>query len=247
MQKAVSSDLLKFSIRQPSTADKALTVLGTSIICVSFFFMIFPMVDLAVSQWFARDQVFVLAEQPFLQAVRRIGRDGQIYLIGAMLLLMGLQAFGPKRYEFGPPHKPLFVLLSFAVGPFIVVHVLKFLIGRVRPRDLYEFGGSADFTPVWQFSAACSRSCSFPSGESSAAAAALSLLVFIPARLRGITALAMVPFLLMIAFNRVLFGAHFLSDIMLGWLFTMFAMVLIWRWMEPRSDAICRFITRARP
>jgi membrane-associated phospholipid phosphatase len=244
MRKTASSDLLPFSVQQPSAADRALTVLATSIICTSFFFMVFPMVDLAVSRWFAVGQVFVLAEQPFLQAVRRLGRDGQIYIIGAMALLIGLKAFGPKQYKLCPPHKPLFVLLSFALGPFIVVHTLKFLIGRVRPRDLFEFGGSADFTPVWQFSAACSRSCSFASGESSAAAAALSLLIFVPAGLRGVAALVLTPFLVFIAFNRVLVGAHFLSDIMLGWLFTMSAMILVWRWIEPRAGAIDRFMTR---
>lgn len=244
MRKTASSGLLPFSVQQPSTTDRALTVLGTAIICTSFLFMVFPMADLAVSQWFAKGEVFALAEQPFLQAVRRIGRDGQIYIVGSMVVLIGLKAFGPKRYAFCQPHKPLFVLLSFAVGPLIVVQVLKVLIGRVRPRDLLEFGGSADFTPVWQFSAACSRSCSFPSGKSSAAAAALSLLVFVPATLRGITALVLTPFLVLIAFNRVLFGAHFLSDVMLGWLLTMFAMVLIWRWLEPRSIAINSFVTR---
>lgn len=230
-----------------SGLDGALTIIATSIVWVSFVFMVFPAIDLTVSRWFAEGQVFVLAEQSFPKGLRDFGRDGQIYLVGAMLLLIGLHAFLPKRYAFCQPHKPLFVLLSFAAGPLLVVQTLKVLIGRVRPRDLIEFGGSADFTPAWQFSAACSRNCSFPSGEASAAAAALSLLVLVPARLRGIMALVLTPCLLLIAFNRVLFGAHFLSDVVLGWLFTMLVMAWIWRWIEARSAFIDNMVTRAKP
>lgn len=230
-----------------SSLDGTLTLIGMWIIWTSIIFMVFPAIDLTVSRWVTEGQIFVLAQQPFLQGVREVGRDGQAYIIGAMVLLIGLYVFLPKRHGICPPHKPLFVLLSFAAGPLIVVQILKVLIGRVRPRDLLEFGGSADFTPVWQFSAACSRSCSFPSGEASAAAAALSLLVFVPTKLRWLAATILTPCLLLIAFNRILFGAHFLSDVMLGWLFTMFAMVWLWRWIETRSKNIDKFFTRARP
>jgi lipid A 4'-phosphatase len=250
MRKTASNYLSPLYIEQQqfsqSGIDRAQTVTGTSIVCVSFLSMIFPMIDLTVSHWFAKDGVFILAEEPFLLALRRIGRRGQFYIVGAMVLLIALYAFVPKRYGLCQPHKPLFVLLSFIAGPLLVVHSLKALIGRVRPRDLIEFGGNADFTPVWQFSAACSRSCSFPSGEASVAAATLSLLVLVPTKWRWIAALVLTPCLVLIALNRVLFGAHFLSDVMLGWLLTTFAMLLIWRWIEPRSEAIERFIPRAR-
>lgn len=229
-----------------SGIEGALPVIGASIVWISFVFMVFPVIDLAVSRWFTDGQVFFLAEQPSLKTLRNFGRDSQIYIISAMVLLLVLHFFLPGRYAFCKPHKPLFVLMSFAAGPLLVVQSLKILIGRVRPRDIIEFGGSADFTPVWQFSAACARSCSFPSGESSAAAAGLSLLIFVPARLRWIAAIVLVPLLAMIAFNRVLFGAHFLSDILLGWLFTMLVMAWIWRWTEARSKSIDAFFTRRR-
>jgi membrane-associated phospholipid phosphatase len=226
--------------------ERAISLLGTAIVLTSFFFVVFPMVDLAASRWFARGSVFVLAEQPFLKGVRNVSRGSVYYIIGAMMLLLGLNLALPRRYRFCQLHKPLFVLLSFAAGPVIIVETLKALIGRARPRHLLEFGGSADFTPVWQFAATCARNCSFPSGEASGAAAALSLLVFIPERLRSIAALILTPFLAVVAFNRVLFGAHFLSDVMLGWLLTLFAMVLIWRWLLPQQQRIDTFLTRAR-
>lgn len=136
--------------------------------------------------------------------------------------------------RFCSPYKTPFVLLSFAAGPLLVVQSLKVLIGRVRPRALVEFGDTADFTPVWQFSTACSHSCSFPSGESSAAAASLSLLILVPVRLRRAASLLLVPCLMFVAFNRGILGAHFLSDVLLGWLLTMLAMACVRRWMDAR-------------
>lgn len=78
------------------------------------------------------------------------------------------------------------------------------------------------------------HSCSFPSGESSAAAASLSLLILVPARLRRAAALLPVPCLMFVAFNRVILGAHFLSDVLLGWLLTMLTMAWVRRWMDAR-------------
>jgi len=228
-----------------SSVDRVLTLVGTSIFYVSCVFMIFPMIDLTVSHWVAKGPVFVLAEQPLLRGLRDVSRQSTTYIIIIMSLLIGLHVFLPRRYQFCRPHKPLFVFLSFVVGPVLVGEPLKFLIGRARPRELLEFGGNAEFTPVWQFSGACTRNCSFPSGEAAAAAAAMSLLIFIPVRFRRSTAFILAPCLLLIAFNRVLFGAHFLSDVMLGSLVTVFAMGGLWRWLEPRSEAIDRFFGKS--
>jgi membrane-associated phospholipid phosphatase len=227
-----------------ATTDGELAVIGMLIVWTSFVFVVFPQLDLAVARLFAHGHVFWLAENPWLKAARDIARQSQPYILGTMAVIIVLHVFLPRRLRFCPPHKPLFVLLSFAAGPLLVVQMLKVAIGRVRPRQLIEFGGTADFTPVWQFSAACSRNCSFPSGEAAAAAAALSLLVFVPAGRRWIAAVILVPCLLLVAFNRVIFGAHFLSDVVLGWLLTMFAMAMVWRWIETNSRVIDRYVTR---
>lgn len=243
----ISPDKTRTRTRTRTGADRALAVIARAILWISVAFMIFPGIDLAVSRWVAQGPVFVLAEQPFLRALREVGLHGPFYIIATMLLLISLHVVLPKRYAFCEPHKPLFVLLSFAAGPVLLVETLKVLVGRARPRHLLEFGGTAEFTPVWQFSGACAHNCSFPSGEAAAAAAALSLLVFVPEKLRWTAAVILTPALMLIAFNRVLFGGHFLSDIVLAWLFTMLAMAWIWRWTEARSHRIDRLFTRARP
>lgn len=230
-----------------SSADRAPAVIARTILWVSAIFMIFPAIDLQVSRGFAQGPAFVLAEQPLLRALREFGLHAPICIVGAMLMLIALHVLLPRRCAFCEPHKALFVLLSFTAGPVLLVETLKALIGRARPRHLIEFGGNADFTPVWQFAGTCSHNCSFPSGEAAAAAAGLSLLVLVPDRLRWRTAVILTPVLLLIAFNRVLFGAHFLSDVVLAWLFTMLVMAWIWRWTEARSKRIDRFFSRTGP
>ncbi|WP_426232620.1 hypothetical protein [Pararhizobium sp. DWP3-4] len=136
----------------PDSINGVIAALGAWIVWVSFVFVVFPDLDLVVSRWFAGGQTFVLASNPFLVGVRDIGRLAQPYIIGSMIMLIILQRLLPGSMRYCPPHKPLFVLLSFAAGPLILVQSLKLLIGRVLPNALVEFGGTADFTPVWQFS-----------------------------------------------------------------------------------------------
>jgi hypothetical protein len=129
----------------PTMTDGDLTVVGMMIIWTSFVFVVFPQLDLAVARLFAHGHVFRLAENPFLKAVRDVSRMSQPYLLGAMAVIVILHVFLPRRFRFCLPHKPLFVLLSFAAGPLLVVQTLKVTIGRVRPRDLIEFGGPRGF------------------------------------------------------------------------------------------------------
>src|SRR5690606_6674950 len=83
-----------------------------------------------------------------------------------------------------------------------------------------------DFTPAWQLTNMCRHSCSFPSGESAAAAAMLSLFILVPARFRLIVAMLLVPAIVLVSLNRVFMGAHFLSDVLIAW--TLIIGLMIW-------------------
>ncbi len=213
-------------------------VFTTSILAASFIFVLFPPLDLTISRFFADAQSFPLSENPFLKAIRDLNRHWLTYLLPFLLLTISFHALLPRKWTFCPPHKALFVLLSFLFGPLLTVHFLKNTIGRARPRDLIEFGGTADFTPVWQYAAVCGRSCSFPSGEAATAAATLSLVVFIPERWRPTAIALAIPVLFFISFNRVLFGAHFLSDVIVAWGIALCFMVLLWQRISSHAAAI---------
>ena len=65
--------------------------------------------------------------------------------------------------------KAVFVLIFLALGPGLVVNVLlKDQLGRARPREVVEFGGSHQFTQFWQPGTAGGNS-SFPSGHAAIA------------------------------------------------------------------------------
>ena len=81
----------------PSRADETIAAIGMSIIWVSFVFVVFPDLDLAVSRWFASGQTFVWADNPFLLNVREAGRLAQPYIIGSMIVLITLQWTLPKQ------------------------------------------------------------------------------------------------------------------------------------------------------
>lgn len=249
MQKHESHVAFSPSFERQKKADlsptaRALTVTGWLIVGVSFLFTLFPTIDLTVSSWFAKDGNFILGDNVLLRGVRDYSRLLTRVIIWSMVVLTALCIACRRRFWWCAAHKPLFVLTSFFAGPVVVVEALKFAIGRARPRHLVDFGGSSEFTPVWEFAAACSDNCSFPSGEAAGAAAAMSLLVFVSPRYRALTASVLTPVIIFVAMNRVAFGAHFLSDVVLAWLITFFIMLLIWRWMRGRSQDIDDLISR---
>jgi lipid A 4'-phosphatase len=209
----------------PLTASLSLTLL-----IVSFVFIVFPGIDLAVSRWFADGGAFPLSEKAALKAIRDFNRAVPYCLLPLMAAAVLIYAIWPRRLDFFAPHKAFFVIASFALGPGLMVQLGKSFFGRPRPTGILEFGGTADFAPVWQFAGLCSRSCSFPSGEAALAAATMSILVFVPPAIRRSAEVMLTLFLLVVVFNRVLFGAHFLSDVLIAWFGTLWVM----SWLSAR-------------
>ncbi|MGW6780286.1 phosphatase PAP2 family protein [Brucella pseudogrignonensis] len=206
-----------------------------TILLSSFIFILFPAFDLAVSRFFARGYAFPLSDNSLLLAIRDINRRATIYLVSGMIGIALLYAINPHRFGRLPPHKAIFVLLTFLLGPLLTVQALKNSIGRARPRSLVEFGGSAEFTPLWQVAEQCTRNCSFPSGEAATAAASLAMIVFVPKKWRRAALAIMVPVAAFTAVNRVMFGAHFLSDVVVAW--GLMLCLMIWLWSRIAAHA----------
>lgn len=209
-----------------------------TLVLSSLLFIMFPSLDMYVSGLFHVDGNFPLSDNLPLKRLRDVARRAPHYIIAFNVAIIIIFALFPRMFRSFAPHKAVFVLSTFLFGPLLTVHALKFFIGRQRPREILEFGGMADFTPAWQYAGTCAHSCSFPSGESAVAAATLSLVVFVPQRWRGgVIALSM-PLLFLVSFNRVLFGAHFLSDVILSWSMVFCIMTLLWRYINIHSHAI---------
>ena len=115
---------------------------------------------------------------------------------------------------------PAAYTLAASCAVLFTVSSLKILWGRVRLRELVNMNSLADYTP-WYYPNFFSGSHSFPSGHTAHA----TLLLMLPKWLSGksekyspaLTAVCF-AFVALMAFSRLAAGAHFLSDILFGFL-----------------------------
>lgn len=215
-----------------------LTILGLAFVLLSSVLSFYPEIDMETSTLVSSANDFPLADVAFLKSARDMHRGSLGYVLAMTLLSIVVYALSPRLLPVLSPHRALLVLASFGIGALVLVHSLKVLVGRARPHDVMQFGGGKVFTPLWQFSDMCSSSCSFPSGESAAAAALLSFFVYFSQRRRWAFMAAIVPVAAFLSMNRIMFGAHFLSDVVLAWVMVLFVVVGLWRCIEPHAAAI---------
>lgn len=110
-------------------------------------------------------------------------------------------------------------LASVALGCGLLVNlILKNLSGRPRPRGTDLFGGTMSFVQAGSFAGKCLRNCSFISGEASSAGWLLCLIPLLPPRWRLPMGVPLAVISILMPAMRVLTGAHYLSDVVLGWL-----------------------------
>jgi membrane-associated phospholipid phosphatase len=217
---------------------QALILLGF----VSLIFAAVPELDLIVSRLFWEPAAgFDFNENSFLIAFRDANRFLPWIVTGTAVALLIPSPLLRHLKRPPEPHKLLFVIIFFATGPGLGVHLIKMLVGRARPRALDEFGGNALFTPPWQLTDQCVRNCSFISGEAASAFALLTLVVFITPKYRTLYLGAVGIVAAAFALNRVMLGAHFLSDVVIAWNVMFVLAALLWQSFSrnsPQIDAI---------
>ena len=108
----------------------------------------------------------------------------------------------------------LFVIAVLIVGPGVVANlILKDNLGRARPREVIEFGGTKAYSPPLLPSRECDRNCSFVSGEASSQFAAFFALAFVlPQFRKALIGVALVAGTVAGAV-RITQGGHFVSDV----------------------------------
>lgn len=228
--------------------DEACRLLPQALILLGFVSLIFtamPELDLMVSRFFWEPTAgFDFKENSVLIAFRDTNRFLPWVVIGIATTLLIPNPLLRNLKRPPAPHKLLFVLTFFAAGPGLGVHLIKMLVGRARPRALDEFGGNAFFTPPWQLTDQCVRNCSFISGEAASAFALLTLVVFINPRYSTLYLGAVGIVAASFSFNRVVFGGHFLSDVVIAWNVMFVLAVLLWRAFSRNASQIDAIFTR---
>jgi lipid A 4'-phosphatase len=227
-------------------------VAAVAIALLSALFLAAPQIDLWASGLFWSPGGFELSQWPLLRALRKSSSWG----LGLILLggLATLTAHLVRRdwAALGGARRCWFLLAGLALGPGLVVNtLLKDLWGRPRPNAIAAFGGEAPYIPVWEISDWCDRNCSFVSGEAASAAwmvaAALVLAGVLPsARARSALVAGAVIYAAALSLNRLAFGGHFLSDILLSWAITGLTLTLLARVLLPAPSEVRRRARRWR-
>lgn len=218
-----------------------------AVVGFSLVFLAFPGLDLAASELFYRPGAgFVLSQDPLLRAFRK---SADLSLAILLTGLTGRLAWLVARHgadALARARRTVFLLAALVVGPGLVVNgLLKSWWGRPRPVMVDLFGGEAPYQPVWRISDWCQSNCSFVSGEASSATWLVAALVLVPPPLRPVLAPPVIGYAVLLSVNRLAFGGHFLSDVILSWTISGLIFAILFRAMVSAPGLARRARVRA--
>lgn len=198
---------------------------------VAVFFLLFPHVDFWFSELFFESGAgFPTSRLPAFIGLRSVGEWLVRLTVIAMLGAVVFKLARPTRPSPIPPRDIIFVLSTLIVGPGLLVNVLlKDHWGRPRPVMVGYFGGTKPFVGIWPITDYCASNCSFVAGEGSSALWLLTLAIIAPAQWRPAVSRVLIPLAILLSFNRIAAGGHFLSDVLLAWGLTALVMAVGYR------------------
>lgn len=185
---------------------------------LSAVFWLLPGIDRAVARLFyVPGQGFPAAGIALLRDFRGFASNVSLALPLLLVLSLGLKLAWPSKPSLCPPRPALFMLALFLGGPVVLVNgLLKPFWGRPRPVNVAEFGGPWPFQEAWVIGAQGLANHSFASGEAAATACLLPLVLFLPRPWRWQVGALLAGFVALVGLNRMAFGAHFLSDVVIS-------------------------------
>lgn len=201
------------------------------VVAASAVFLVFPDIDLWFSSRFYDPATgFALSDNSLLLLLRRSNDVIMIAICVAVVLSVAAKVALPDRPSLIPPRASLFLAATLLIGPGLLVNlILKNNWGRPRPVQVDVFGGDAPFIGTWQITDHCARNCSFVSGEASSAIWVMSVALVVPVRWRATVFVVAGVYALALSLNRIAFGGHFLSDVVLAWGLTLMLVAAAYR------------------
>ena len=131
-----------------------------------------------------------------------------------------------------------FLLIALALGPALTVsYAFKGHVGRARPKDIIEFGGTKNFTAPFEISSECKTNCSFSSGHASMGYYFTAFSWIAPLAYQNIIFLLAFSFGSLVGFGRILQGGHFCSDTIVSFVVVMITNELgfkLWLYLKNR-------------
>jgi membrane-associated phospholipid phosphatase len=201
-----------------TVAEKPLLLSLLVTLSLSAFFVAFPGVDLGISRLFYVEGVGFPAGQ--IEALRTFRAFGQYFPLALTIVLvigLVLKLIYPSRPSLFPPRFTLYFASLFLLGPALMVNgILKPIFDRPRPRSVIDFGGTDPFVHAWGLGGNFFDDRSFVSGEAAVVVCLIPLAFFVPVVWRRSVFVLLSVFAALTAVNRIAFGAHFLSDVLIA-------------------------------
>jgi lipid A 4'-phosphatase len=209
-----------------------------ALICASaLIFALSPQIDLAVARFFYADGGFI-GHTLFERFARAF------FNVTPFVVLAGFGAlYAFRRYGVATPYAPsgralVFLIATMAIGPGLVVNLgMKDHLHRPRPIQTQEFGGTDEFRPWYRFDGACSKNCSFVSGEAAEGFWMVAPALLAPPPWTGLAIGAALMFGAATSLLRMAFGGHYLSDVVLAALIMLLIIeasrFILWRGKDP--------------
>lgn len=185
-------------------------VIVGSFLLFAVFILAFPGVDLQIAGVFHDGHTF-LKDQWW----QKLLQDGLVYFLGisfgaVVAVYLWNRLFGTNIGNVDG-RRVVYLLLVGIIGAGLIVNVaFKNNVGRARPRDVAEFGGTRHFTPPFIPANQCRTNCSFSSGDAAGAFFAIALATALSQRRRYLA--AAIGFGIVVSIARISAGAHFFSD-----------------------------------
>ncbi len=185
---------------------------------LSAVFVTFPQIDIALSRLFyVEGEGFPAGRITALNTFRAFGQYFPLTLTIVLVFGLVLKLVYPSRPSLFPPRFTLYFASLFLLGPALMVNgIFKPFFDRPRPRSIVEFGGQDLFVHAWGLGGDVFDDRSFVSGEAAVVVCLIPLAFFVPIVWRRCVFVLLSLFAALTALNRIAFGAHFLSDVLIA-------------------------------
>lgn len=198
--------------------EKPLLIALLVTLTLSAIFVTFPQIDIAVSRLFyVEGRGFPASKMTALTTFRAFGQYFPLTLTIVLVFGLVLKLIYPSRPSLFPPRFTLYFASLFLLGPALLVNgIFKPIFDRPRPRSTIDFGGDDLFVHAWAFGGDFFDDRSFVSGEAAVVVCLVPLAFFVPVVWRRCVFVLLSLFAALTALNRIAFGAHFLSDVLIA-------------------------------
>jgi lipid A 4'-phosphatase len=172
--------------------------------------------------------------------IRRVANWVPFLLLAVPIFALLRKIAFPAERMLIAPSIVIFLIGSFVLTPGLATHTLKETWGRPRPNAIQQFAGTADFQPWWRPGGTCTRNCSFVTGEASQAFWMVAPASLTPPQVRPFALGGAIVFGTAVGSLRIVFGRHFVSDVVLAGFITIAIVYALYRLLlDParRNDA----------